>query len=194
VTSAIPPRRHREVRSLRLPSNPSTAPNTLRGSASAPLASVRRLSSLAAQRPRNSSVPPVGQSKRADRQRALDRASSSGGVEITATLCRCQAQRIVQFENGSAGGPPSGISCSCSVCSPILRRPCRRPIKAGEVGNKDARKHRGLLVPVIAYLSQLPPARSSLACLRFGQQLGGTVRGVLTSAADCGRAGVGSPG
>ena len=171
-----------------------TAPNTLRGSTRTPFASVCRLSGLAAQRPRNSSVPPVGQSKRADRPRPLDRVSSSGGIETTATLRRHPAQRVVQFENGSAGGPPSGISCSGSVCSPVLRRPCRRPIKAGEVGNKDARKHRGLEVPVIAYLSQLPPARSSLACLRFGQQLDSTVRSVLTESADCGRAAVGSAG
>ena len=36
------------------------------------------------------------------------------------------------------------------------RKPCRRPIKAGEVGNNDARKHHGLEVPVIAYVSQFP--------------------------------------
>ena len=171
ATSAISSRRHREVLSLRLPSSLSTAPNTLRGSASTPFASVRRLSGLAAHRPRNSSVPPVGQSKRADRPRPPGRASSSGGIETTATLRRHPAQRIVQFENGSAGGPPSGISCSGSVCSPVLRRPCRRPIKAGEVGNKDARKHRGLFVPVIAYSSKLPPARSSLACLSSAMRL-----------------------
>src|SRR5262249_49087997 len=52
------------------PSLPA-APNTLRGSASAPFASVRQLSSLAAPGPRNSSVPPTGQSKPADRQQAL---------------------------------------------------------------------------------------------------------------------------
>src|SRR5262245_23278853 len=97
-------------------------------------------------------------------------------------------QRIVQFDNSSAGGPPSGIHRSCSVGSPILRRPCHRPIKAGEVGNKDAQKHHGLAVPGTASLSQLLAARSSLACLRFGQQLDGTVRSGLRFAADCGPA------
>ena len=47
-----------------------TAPNTLRGSARTPFASVCRLLLLAEQRPRNSSVPPAGQSKRLDRHRA----------------------------------------------------------------------------------------------------------------------------
>ncbi len=83
------------------------APNTLRGSASTPFASVRRLSGFAAQRPRNSSVPPAGQSKRKDRHGALDRASS-GGIETTTTRDRRPVQRLVQFENSSARAPPSG--------------------------------------------------------------------------------------
>src|SRR6202011_2256166 len=60
----FPSWRRREVLSLRLPTALPTAPNTYRGSANAPFASVRQLSVLADQRPRNSSVPPDGQAKR----------------------------------------------------------------------------------------------------------------------------------
>ena len=184
MTSALPRWRHREVLSLRLPSTLSTAPNTLGGSASTPFASVCRLLDPAAQRPRNSSVPPAGQSKRLDRHRAPSAGVVVGWNRDHRNAGRRPAQRIVQFENSSAGGPSSGSRHSCSVCL-NLRRPCRRPIKAGEVGNNDAGKHHGLNVPVVAYSSQLPWVRSSLACLRFGQQLDGTVRSVLRSWADC---------
>src|SRR5207253_8473877 len=55
---------HRELLSLRLPTALPTAPNTYTRSANVPFAWARRLPRLAAQRPRNSSVPPDGRSKR----------------------------------------------------------------------------------------------------------------------------------
>ena len=48
------------------------------------------------------------------------------------------------------------------------RRSCGRPIKAGEVGSSDARKHRGILRckgPKDGAFLPLPWWRSSLACL-----------------------------
>src|SRR5262249_22830851 len=118
--------------------NLPTAPNTLRGSARAPFASVCRLSDLAAQRPTHSSVPPAGQSKQADRHGAPDRAPSSGGIETTATRDRRHdaAHRPVREQ---LGGRAAFRNTSLMLGLCVLRKPCRRPIKAGEVGNNDAR-------------------------------------------------------
>jgi hypothetical protein len=91
VTSALPSRRHREVLSLRLPPGLPAAPNTYRGSVNAPFASVRQLLDLVDQRPRNSSVPPDGPSKR------------QAGPERTAHQRRCGVT-VVFPVRGQLGG------------------------------------------------------------------------------------------
>jgi hypothetical protein len=127
---------------------PPAAPNTYRGSANVPFASARRLPGLAARRPRNSSVPPDGQSKR------------QAGPGRTGHRCWVGGPRSSQLGNSSAGGPPAGSLHSYSSWSGIPRTPCRRPIKPNEVGNKDTREPRGIVVPVVGYF------RSSLGGVR----------------------------
>jgi hypothetical protein len=105
VTSSLPSWRHREVLSLRLPSRSGgttpgvpvlpAAPNTYRGSARTPFASVSQLSVLANQRPRNSSVPPDGQAKRRDRLDAVGSVSSVGGIETASPRARHNVHRLV---------------------------------------------------------------------------------------------------
>jgi hypothetical protein len=123
------------------------------GSATVPLAAARRPSDLAARRPRNSSVPPDGQSKRWAGPGRMGQRRGVGGP------------RFSQLGNSSAGGPPAASLRAHSSASAMPRTPCRRPIKSNKVGNKDTRERRGLVVPVFSSLSQLPWSCSSLAGL-----------------------------
>jgi hypothetical protein len=108
-------------------------------------------------------------------------ARQSGGIDWTRwAVCRQWAESrpprhgldttstaSSQFGNSSAGGPPSGKSCSCSVWSPTTPDAVPPANQSVEVGNGDARKLRGLTGPVIVdFRSFLSGVRPWLASVR----------------------------
>jgi hypothetical protein len=95
-------------------------------------------------------------------------ARQSGGLDLSERYTGAGAvwPRSSQFDNSSAGGPPSGRSRSYSVWSlhtPDAVPPANQSV---EVGNSDAGKPRGLRGPIVAYccsfLDGVRPWRASV--------------------------------